>query len=63
MEYYYLGLEARVRDNKFTTIEEAKFKAQESADYFICPVRVFKMDDDRKSVLVAEMQPTKTLKV
>jgi hypothetical protein len=52
MEYYYLGLEARVANNKFLDLNLAINAAAHCARVNCMPVRIFKMLATNQSELV-----------
>ena len=56
-EYFYLGLEARLRTNKFFTLEDAVEIAVHAASRIGIPVRIFKMPDNKKPVLIETIRP------
>jgi hypothetical protein len=51
-EYFYTGLEARLRENKFYKLEDACRVAQGAAQKLSVPVRIFGMTPARRSLLV-----------
>jgi len=55
--FYYLGLEASVRDNKFFNLPDAEAAAAHCSKYLNMPVRVFCMLDNNKSHLAVIFHP------
>jgi hypothetical protein len=58
MEYYYLGLEARVAHNKFSDLNLATNAAAHCARTNLIPVRIFKMLPSNISELVKIVDPS-----
>lgn len=56
-EYYYLGLEASLRDNKYHCYEEAVQDAGHAAYKRRVPIRIFKMQPNNKAELVEIVDP------
>jgi len=54
---YYLGLEARQRDNTYKDLNEALDDAAYCARRLSVPIRVFEMLANRKSRLIQTVQP------
>ena len=57
--YYYLGLEARQRDNTYNDLSEAIEDAKYVATRLLIPIRIFQMMPNNKSRLIEVMQPNK----
>ena len=55
--YYYLGLEARQRDNTYNDCNEAIEDAKYVATRLGIPIRIFQMMPDNRSRLVNVMRP------
>jgi len=55
--FYYLGLEARVKDNIYNDLHESLDDAAYIATTLHIPIRVFQMLPNKKSVLVDCIQP------
>jgi len=55
--YYYLGLEARQRDNVYQSLEEAITDAEYIANRLLIPIRVFGMLENKKNELVKVIRP------
>lgn len=55
--YYYLGLEARQRENIYNDYNEAITDAAYVAQKLLIPIRVFKMLPNKKSYLAEVIQP------
>lgn len=55
--YYYLGLEARQRDNTYNDYNEAIEDAKYIATRLGIPIRIFEMGPNNKSQLVDVMRP------
>lgn len=56
--YYYLGLEAAQRDNKYHDLEKAKKDAGHAAWKRNIPIRIFKMNPNRKAELTDIIDPS-----
>ena len=55
--YYYLGLEARQRENIYNDYEEAEKDAVYISTRLLQPIRVFQMLPNKKSELVKIVRP------
>lgn len=55
--YYYLGLEARQRDNVYQSLEEAITDAEYISNRLLIPIRVFGMLENKKNELVKVVRP------
>lgn len=55
--YYYLGLEARQRENIYNDAEEALKDASYVAQKLLIPIRVFRMLPNNRSQLFEIVQP------
>jgi tRNA U34 2-thiouridine synthase MnmA/TrmU len=55
--FYYLGLEARQRDNVYQSLEEAIKDAKYVAKRLSIPIRVFNMLDNKKSEVIKIIRP------
>jgi len=55
--FYYLGLEARQRDNVYHSLEEAIKDATYISRRLSIPIRVFNMLDNKKSEVVKIIKP------
>ncbi len=55
--YYYLGLEARQRENIYNDLEEAIKDATYISTRLLIPIRIFCMQDNKKSKLVDAIRP------
>lgn len=57
MEWFYLGLEAKLRDNKFPTLEEACKIAIHAANTLDLPIRVYMLKPDSTSCIIGKIYP------
>lgn len=55
--YYYLGMEAKVRSNKYNSLEKALEDALHVANYDNTPIRIFQMDDCNRSKVLKVAKP------
>lgn len=55
--FYYLGLEARIKDNVYQSLEEAIKDAKYCSKRLNIPIRVFNMLDNKKSQVVKIVRP------
>lgn len=55
--YYYIGLEARMRDNKYKDLDAAIAAAAYAARKIGMPLRIFKMNLNMKGELVKIVKP------
>lgn len=55
--YYYLGLEARSRNNVYSSLEEAIKDAKYISQRLSIPIRVFTMHENKKSEVVKIIRP------
>jgi len=55
--YYYLGLEARQKDNTYNDLNEAIEDAKYCATRLLIPIRIFQMLPNNKSMLIDVMRP------
>jgi len=55
--YYYLGLEARQRDNTYNDYNEAVEDAKYVATRLLIPIRIFQMLPDNRTRLVEVVRP------
>ena len=55
--FYYLGLEARQRDNVYQSLDEAIKDAKYISRKLRIPIRVFNMLDNKKSEVVKIIRP------
>jgi hypothetical protein len=55
--FYYLGLEARQRDNVYNSLDEAIKDAKYISQRLSIPIRVFTMLDNKKSEVVKIVRP------
>ena len=60
MMYYYLGLEARQRENVYKCLEEAVKDAEYISNRLKIPIRIFTMQENKKSDLVKVVRPLST---
>jgi hypothetical protein len=54
---YYLGLEARQRENIYNDFAEALDDAAYVAERLLIPIRIFTLLPNKKSILVKVVQP------
>lgn len=57
MVYYYIGLEARLRDNKYQDLDGAIAAAVYASRRIGYPLRVFKMNPNNKASLIRIVKP------
>jgi len=55
--YYYLGLEARQRENVYNELDEAMKDASYIAGRLLIPIRIFQMLPNKKSRLSQVVKP------
>jgi len=58
--YYYLGLEARQRNNVYQSLEEAIKDAEYISNRLLIPIRVFSMLENKKNELTKVVRPGST---
>lgn len=54
---FYLGLEARQRDNTYSDLQEAINDAQYASRRLLIPIRIFEMLPNNKSQVVEVVEP------
>ena len=57
MVYYYIGLEARLRDNKYKDLDAAIAAAVYASRRIGYPLRIFKMNPNNKAELIKVVRP------
>jgi hypothetical protein len=62
MVYYYIGLEARLRDNKYQDLDAAMAAAVYASRRIGYPLRIFKMNPNNKAELVRVISPDGKIK-
>jgi hypothetical protein len=55
--YFYLGLEAKVADNKYQCLEAAVSDAQYCANKNLMPIKIHYMDGSNQSTLIEIINP------